>query len=195
MKSTLAILGCSVCAMLLALGSTAYGFVSGNLSDARAEALSKNQSDSESFVDFDTLGDIVIDSVDKSHKIVAIDMGSIPDNLTTDEKSGTTPLILEGKSGKQYTVTDADGNTVYIKDSDSNKSEKSDIDKSDLYIKYIVKRGDTLSDLSNEFGSSVGTLVHLNNIDDPDLIYTNETLHIPSDPPVIVSEEGGIMEP
>ena len=115
---------------------------------------------------------------------------------------------MEGSSGQKYAVTDSEGNTVYVKkgaktekDSDSKaskdgkKSSANDIDKSDLYIRYVVKRGDTLTHLSNEFGSSVDTLVRLNNINNPNLIYTDEVLHIPSNPPVIVDENGEVSEP
>ena len=171
MKSKAPMTAC-ILASIVALGSTGYGFASGTLFKTRQ----------------------------------AVQADSIPDNLTTEKSEGSAPLYVEGASGQQYAVTDADGNPVYIKSEaaagdkaqakgSKSKSGKGDIKKSDLYIRYTVKRGDTLTHLSNEFGSSVDTLVRLNNINNPDLIYTDEVLHIPSNPPVIVSEDGEVSEP
>ena len=204
MKSKAPIVTC-VLASVVALGATGYGFVSGTLFETRQAVQAANDYSKESFVEFSGLNDALISGVDKSKKIVAIDKNSIPDNLTTDKNKGAYPLYVEGASGEKYTVTDSDGNTVYVKDgatagsggdgTSKAKSSKGDIKKSDLYIRYTVKRGDTLTHLSNEFGSSVDTLVRLNNINNPDLIYTDEVLHIPSNPPVIVSEDGEVSEP
>jgi LysM repeat protein len=202
MKSKAPITTC-VLASIVALGATGYGFASGTLFKTRQSVQAANDFSKESFAEFDGLDDALISGVDKSKKIVAIDMDSIPDHLTTDKSEGSEPLYVEGDSGQQYAVTDSEGNTVYIKDqsasdeskTSSGKGGQSDIDKSDLYVRYTVQRGDTLSRLSIEFGSSVDTLVRLNNINNPDLIYTDEVLHIPSNPPVIVSEDGEVSEP
>jgi LysM repeat protein len=202
MKSKAPITTC-VLASIVALGATGYGFASGTLFKTRQSVQAANDFSKESFAEFDGLDDALISGVDKSKKIVAIDMDSIPDHLTTDKSEGSEPLYVEGDSGQQYAVTDSEGNTVYIKDqsasdeskTSSGKGGQSDIDKSDLYVRYTVQRGDTLSRFSNEFGSSVDTLVRLNNINNPYLIYTDEVLHIPSNPPVIVSEDGEVSEP
>lgn len=204
MKSKAPIATCAL-ASIVALGATGYGFASGTLFQTRQAVQAANDYSKETFAEFDGLDDAFISGIDKSKKIVAIDMDSIPDNLTTDKNKGSEPLYVEGSSGQQYAVTDSEGNTVYVKDTqksgndkgktNNGKGAKSDISKSDLYIRYTVKRGDTLSRLSNEFGSSVDTLVRLNNINNPDLIYTDEVLHIPSNPPVIVDENGEVSEP
>lgn len=206
MKSTIpVILGCALMA-ILALGMTTYGFASGNLLEAREKVLSINEAKIASPVEFEGLGEAVVSAINEEEKIVVVDMNEIPDNLTTDKSEGSTPLVVEGISGEQYDVTDEDGNPVYVKDEESNEEDASDIhisqspsgkkvDKSELYIRYNVRRGDTLSALSNEFGSSVDTLVRLNNINNPNLIYTGEVLHVPSNPPVLVSEDGEISEP
>lgn len=201
MKSKAPMTAC-ILASILALGSTGYGFASGTLFKTRQAVQAANDYSKESFAQFDGLDEAFISGIDKSKKVVAIDMDSIPDNLTTDKSKGDAPLYVEGASGQKYAVTDADGNPVYIKSdaaagdkASKSKSGKGDIKKSDLYIRYTVKRGDTLTYLSNEFGSSVDTLVRLNNINNPDLIYTDEVLHIPSNPPVIVSEDGEVSEP
>ncbi|PLR77132.1 N-acetylmuramoyl-L-alanine amidase [Bacillus sp. V3-13] len=43
---------------------------------------------------------------------------------------------------------------------------------------YTVKAGDTLSELAVRFGTSVGELVRLNNIKDPDLIRAGERIRV-----------------
>ena len=204
MKSKAPIATCAL-ASIVALGATGYGFASETLFQTRQAVQAAKDYSKETFAEFDGLDDAFISGIDKSKKIVALDMDSIPDNLTTDKNEGSEPLYVEGSSGQQYAVTDSEGNTVYVKDTqksgndkgktNNGKGAKSDISKSDLYIRYTVKRGDTLSHLSNEFGSSVDTLVRLNNINNPDLIYTDEVLHIPSNPPVIVDENGEVSEP
>lgn len=45
---------------------------------------------------------------------------------------------------------------------------------------YVVKRGDTLSSIATEFNTSISTLVKLNNIKNPNLIYVNQILIIQS---------------
>ena len=44
---------------------------------------------------------------------------------------------------------------------------------------YIVKSGDCLSVLANKYGTTVQTLVDLNNIKNPNLIYVGQKLLIP----------------
>ncbi|NWF70876.1 MAG: LysM peptidoglycan-binding domain-containing protein [Chloroflexi bacterium] len=45
---------------------------------------------------------------------------------------------------------------------------------------YIVQRGDTLSRLARRFGTTVATLVSLNGIANPDLIFVGQTLRLPN---------------
>lgn len=47
------------------------------------------------------------------------------------------------------------------------------------YIEYVVRRGDTLSKLAIEFGTTVNTLVILNNISNQNLIYVGQRIQIP----------------
>ena len=193
MKTTTPIMICSALAAVLALGAAGWGFGSGYLLEARNSVIAASDYSKEAFVGFDGIGDAVISGIDKSKQVVAIDMDSIPDNLTVDPEQGSVPLRVVGSSGEEYDVTDADGHTVYVKKDDV--SSTGDIEKSALYVRYVVKSGDTLSRLSNEFGSSVDTMVRLNNINNPNLIYTDEILHIPSNPPVLVSENGEVSAP
>lgn len=45
---------------------------------------------------------------------------------------------------------------------------------------YIVRRGNTLTQISREFGVSIETIVELNDIRNPNLIYVGEVLRIPT---------------
>ena len=46
-------------------------------------------------------------------------------------------------------------------------------------ISYVVKRGDRLSDIANQFGVTVDAIVQLNNLDNPDHIEAGQVLLIP----------------
>lgn len=84
-------------------------------------------------------------------------------------KTTTSKTVNQKKDSKRGTVN-------------SDHKDKKSIAKSKLYQKYIVKSGDTLTDLSGRFGVSVGTIVKFNNIANPNLIYTNEILNILNEP-------------
>jgi len=45
--------------------------------------------------------------------------------------------------------------------------------------KYVVQEGDTLFKIADRFNTAVGTLVSLNNITDPDLIYPGTEILVP----------------
>lgn len=47
-------------------------------------------------------------------------------------------------------------------------------------FQYVVKRGDTLSEIAQEYNTTVNQLVSLNNIENPNLIYIGQTLKIPN---------------
>ena len=49
---------------------------------------------------------------------------------------------------------------------------------------YTVRSGDTLWALAHRFGTTVDTLVKLNHIEDPNLIYVNQLLRIPGTAPI-----------
>lgn len=52
-------------------------------------------------------------------------------------------------------------------------------ESSDSGSTYVVQRGDTLSSIAMRFGTSVQTLVNLNDIQNPNLIYVGQVLTIP----------------
>ncbi len=49
------------------------------------------------------------------------------------------------------------------------------------YITYVVQPGDTLSEIAERYGTTYQTLAALNNISDPNLIVTGQTIRIPED--------------
>lgn len=51
-------------------------------------------------------------------------------------------------------------------------------EKEPSYIKYTVRKGDTLWDIAKRYGTSVGAIVKINAIKDPDLIYVGEVFKI-----------------
>lgn len=61
--------------------------------------------------------------------------------------------------------------TIYINSSTSSENFNSI---------YIVQPGDTLSNIANVFGTSVNSIVNVNSISNPNLIYPGEVLKIPS---------------
>lgn len=60
-----------------------------------------------------------------------------------------------------------------------NNSGSGNNDDQDIII-YTIKRGDTLSEIALEYSTTVVSLVELNNIKNPNLIYAGETLKIRS---------------
>lgn len=63
-----------------------------------------------------------------------------------------------------YSVYDSKGNFIYKSNGTA------------MY--YIVKPGDTLSDIAEDFGTTVEDLVEKNDIEDPDLIYPGQKIYI-----------------
>ena len=51
--------------------------------------------------------------------------------------------------------------------------------QSPQYITYVIQPGDTLSGIAIRYGTTVSALSQLNNISDPDKIYTGNTLKVP----------------
>ncbi len=50
-----------------------------------------------------------------------------------------------------------------------------------LFYSYVVKAGDTLYSISNEYNVDLNTLYAINGLDDGDIIYPNEEIIIPRD--------------
>ena len=47
------------------------------------------------------------------------------------------------------------------------------------YTAYVIRSGDTLSEIAQRFGTTIATLQALNNIQNPNLIYAGNTIRIP----------------
>jgi LysM repeat protein len=47
---------------------------------------------------------------------------------------------------------------------------------------YTVQRGDTLSAIATQFGTTVAAIVAANDIRDPDVLNVGQTLEIPAEP-------------
>ncbi len=56
---------------------------------------------------------------------------------------------------------------------------------------YIVMRGDTLSGIATMYGTTVQTLMAMNNIQDPSLIYVMQPIHVPCGVPLSPLESYG----
>ena len=48
------------------------------------------------------------------------------------------------------------------------------------YIEYVVRRGDTLNKLAQEYSTTVAAIVNLNNISNPNLIFVGQRIQIPT---------------
>jgi LysM repeat protein len=58
-------------------------------------------------------------------------------------------------------------------------SESATVRPSPTPIRYVVKRGDTLSEIAAQFGVSVDAIVELNHLDNPNRIEAGQVLLIP----------------
>ena len=52
--------------------------------------------------------------------------------------------------------------------------------KADGTVRYVVRRGDTLTKIAESFGIAVSEIIEFNNINDPQQIHVGTTLHIPT---------------
>ena len=48
------------------------------------------------------------------------------------------------------------------------------------YIEYVVRSGDTLNKLAQEYSTTVTAIVNLNNITNPNLIFVGQRIQIPT---------------
>lgn len=59
----------------------------------------------------------------------------------------------------------------------------------DEYINYIIQSGDTLSEIAQKYNTTVNVLVALNDIKNPNLIYTGNTVKVPKSNSISTKEE------
>lgn len=62
-------------------------------------------------------------------------------------------------------------------------------------MKYIIKRGDTLSQIAKDNNTTVSELAKINNISNPNLIYSGTTIEIPESPGTAVVSEKDTSAP
>lgn len=62
-----------------------------------------------------------------------------------------------------------------------------------LYSTYIVKKGDTLYDISNQYGVDLNVLYAINGLDDGDIIYPNQDLLVPNNVSMYLTKDGDTL--
>lgn len=109
------------------------------------------------------------------------------DNKTEEQSTESSDNKTEDEGSTNNDVSSELGNNDTQKPSNGNSSmtdEEREILLSGKYLDtdkvYIVAWGDTLTEISNEVGFSVDFLAAYNHIENPNLIYTSESLRYPS---------------
>ena len=110
----------------------------------------------------------------------------ITDTLTDDTSDYIIYTVVKGDTlssiAKRYNTTVSElarlnnienVNLIYI-------GQRLKIPKNTNYITYTVVRGDTLWNIARRYNTTVDTLVKLNNIKNPNLIYVGQKLKIPN---------------
>ena len=62
-----------------------------------------------------------------------------------------------------------------------------------VYSTYIVKKGDTLYNISNKYGVDLNVLYAINGLDDGDIIYPNQDLLIPNNVSMYLTKNGDTL--
>ena len=95
------------------------------------------------------------------------DRGNVPGiNGYVDRDRFTSEILLDSQEE--------------IPSNEENNENSGNTGNVDDYIKYTIQRGDTLSEIAQRYNTTVNELVRLNNIQNPNMIYANETLLIPT---------------
>ena len=118
-------------------------------------------------------GDILLTHDSKhQHTAIYIGDGQIV-HASGNEFGGVTGGLSGDQTGREICVTDYFNLPwTYV----FRYSEEEVITAEEDY--YTVQRGDTLSFIASKFGTTVGVLCDLNNIPDPNLIYSGQVLKI-----------------
>lgn len=69
---------------------------------------------------------------------------------------------------------------ILLENKEEIPNNNTDINSSENYIRYKIKKGDTLSEIAIKYNTTVNELVRINNIKNPNIIYINQTLLIPT---------------
>jgi glycosyl hydrolase family 25 len=87
---------------------------------------------------------------------------------------GTVPGI------NGYVDRDKFTEKILLENKEEIPNNNTDIDSSENYIRYKIKKGDTLSEIAIKYNTTVAELVRINSIKNPNIIYANEILLIPT---------------
>lgn len=93
-------------------------------------------------------------------------MPGINGNVDLDIAYKDYPSIIKANNLNNY------------KESESNNDDTSNENDSE-YINYVVKKGDTLSEIASKYNTTYQKLASYNNISDPNKIYTGQIIKIP----------------
>ncbi len=64
-----------------------------------------------------------------------------------------------------------------------------------MFVKYTVEKGDTLSSIAKEYGTTVDLIKQINGLENTNFLYENEFLFLPREDVVIYfTEEGDTLE-
>lgn len=95
------------------------------------------------------------------------DRGSVPGiNGYVDRDKFTSEILLNSQEE--------------IPSNEENNENSGNTGNASNYIRYTIQKGDTLSEIAQRYNTTVNELVRLNNIRNPNMIYANETLLIPT---------------
>ena len=95
------------------------------------------------------------------------DRGTVPGiNGYVDRDRFTSEILLDSQEE--------------IPSNEENNENSGNTGNVDDYIRYTIQRGDTLSEIAQRYNTTVNELVRLNNIQNPNMIYSNEILLIPT---------------
>ena len=89
--------------------------------------------------------------------------------------------IIDGING--YVDRDRFTDQIFLSNTDPinpNDNNNEEYEESNNYITYIVRRGDTLSNIALRYGTTVNEIAGINGIQNPNLIFIGEQLLIPT---------------
>lgn len=93
---------------------------------------------------------------------------------------GTVPGINGYVDRDKFTSEILLNSQEEIPSNEENNENSGNTGNASNYIRYTIQKGDTLSEIAQRYNTTVNELVRLNNIRNPNMIYANETLLIPT---------------
>ncbi len=57
---------------------------------------------------------------------------------------------------------------------------------------YVVRDGDTLGSIATEFGTTLASIISVNNFENPNLLSIGQQIEIPQDVPVVLNRDGTV---